>query len=51
MVRPLSYLDNHFFDLIYLLFHSLILFNNGFKNYTKPKIRPIVPIFDSELLS
>jgi hypothetical protein len=51
MVRPLSHLGNHFFDLIYLLFRSLISFNNRFKNYTRPRVRSNVPIFDLGFLS
>jgi hypothetical protein len=51
MARFLSYLGNHFFDLIHLLFRSLILSNNIFRNYTRPRVRPIVFIFDSGLLS
>jgi hypothetical protein len=51
MIRLLSYLGNHFFDLVHLLFRSLILFNNRFKNYTRPRVRPNVPIFDLGFLS
>jgi hypothetical protein len=51
MTQPLSYFGNHFFYLVYLLFRFLIFFNNGFGNYTRPKIRPIVLIFDLGLLS
>jgi hypothetical protein len=51
MARFLFYLGNHFFDLIHLLFHFLISFNSGFRNYTRPKVQPIVPIFDLGLLS
>jgi hypothetical protein len=51
MARFLSHLDNHFFGLIYLLFRSLIPFNNKFKNYTRLRVRFIVFVFDSEFLS
>jgi hypothetical protein len=51
MARLLSYLGDYFFNLIYLLFHSLIPFNNEFGNYTRLKVRFIVLIFDLGLLS
>jgi hypothetical protein len=51
MTRFLFYLDNYFFDLMYLLFRSLIFFNSEFKNYTRLKIQPIVSVFGSGLLS
>jgi hypothetical protein len=38
MARSLSYFDSHFFGLMYLLFHSLIPFNNGFGNYTRLRV-------------
>jgi hypothetical protein len=51
MIRPLSYLGNHFFDLIYLFFRSLIFSNNGFENYTRLRIWPNVFVFDLGFLS
>jgi hypothetical protein len=51
MARPLSHLDNYFFDLIYLFFRSLIFFNSESENYTRLKVRFIVLIFDLGLLS
>jgi hypothetical protein len=51
MTLLLFHLDSRFFDLVYLLFRSLILFNNKFKNYTRLRVQPIVPVFDSGLLS
>jgi hypothetical protein len=51
MIRFLSYLDSHFFDLMYLLFRSLIFFDSEFENYTRLKIRSNVPIFDLGFLS
>jgi hypothetical protein len=51
MARSLSHLGNHSFNLMHLLFRSLIPFNNKFENYTRLKIRPNVPIFDLGFLS
>jgi hypothetical protein len=51
MARSLSYFGSHFFDLMHLLFRFLIPSNNKSKNYTRPKIQSIVPIFDLGLLS
>jgi hypothetical protein len=51
MIRFLSYLNNHFFDLMHLLFRFLISFNSGFGNYTRLRILPIVFVFDLGLLS
>jgi hypothetical protein len=51
MTLLLFYLDNRFFGLAHLLFYFLIFFNNRFENYTKLKIRLIILIFDSGLLS
>jgi hypothetical protein len=51
MARPLFYLGDHFFGLIYLFFRSLIPSSNGFGNYTKLRIRPNVLIVDLGLLS
>jgi hypothetical protein len=51
MIRPLSYFDNHSFNLIHLLFRFRIFSNNKSGNYTRPRVQPIVPVFDLGLLS
>jgi hypothetical protein len=51
MIRLLSHFDNYSFGLIYLLFRFLIFSNNGFKNYTRLRVQPIVSVFDLGLLS
>jgi hypothetical protein len=51
MIRSLSYLDNHFFGLMYLFFRSLILFNSRFRNYTRLRVRLNVFVFDLRFLS
>jgi hypothetical protein len=51
MTRFLSYLGNHSFGLVYLLFRFPILSNSESKNNIKPKIRPIVLAFDLGFLS
>jgi hypothetical protein len=51
MTRFLSYLGNHFFSLMYLLFRFLILFNNRFENCTRLRVQLIVSIFDLGFLS
>jgi hypothetical protein len=51
MIRFLSYLGSHSFGLMYLPFHFLIPFNNGFENCTRLRVRLIVSVFNSGLLS
>jgi hypothetical protein len=51
MVRFLFYFGDHFFDLVYLLFRSLIPSDNGFRNCTRLRVRFNVSVFDLGFLS